>query len=180
MKIFRKYYNYNTKIKTYNHSEFFKLVYGSGGMPNDETIFNRIRYLHSDELKNRILVDENQFYYIVLFKGKKIIGIAKLGYYSNSSEHEKQYGISFLSIDKEYRGRGYSNLLADEMFKLAKEKCLDVATSTYTVVGYKKLKPLFNKYAKKHGVKFTDKDDKSLMDAEWMYDDDLNLLPKYE
>ena len=178
MKIIRNFYNYNTKIKTYNHSEFRKLIYGSGGQANDKTIFHRIKYLHHTDFD--FVINDEQFYYIVLFKGKKIIGIAKLGYYPNSSKSETEYGISFLSIDKDYRGRGYSHLLVDNMFKLASEKGLDVATSLYTYAGFTKLKPLFNKYANKYNVQFRDKDGKSLMDAKWMYDDKINLLPKYE
>lgn len=169
--LFSKINKKNIRVETFDCEQMEKLIYGSDGTPQDKTIFDRIRFFSSEDFK--WISNDNKPYYSVLFDKDKIIAVAKIGYYSMNSEHENDYSISFFSIDIEYRNNGLSHLLADELFRFAKEKGLDIRTSTYTYVGYLKIKPLFNKYSEKHGVKFLDRDDSSLMDAEWMYDKNL-------
>ena len=52
---------------------------------------------------------------LVLLIDDKIIGIAKVDYYSKPTSI-----IKLFSIDKEYRGCGYSRLMADALFNEAK------------------------------------------------------------
>ena len=167
VKLFENYNQIHTEVFDYNGFE--KLIYST---TENQSVFDRIRFLSRREFSYWDL--EKETYYIVLFENSKIIGVAKIGYYPIDSNHEKDFSIPFFSIDKEYRNQGYSHVLADKLFETAKEKGLDIRTSTYTYVGYLKLKPLFNKYADKHGVIFTDKDDSDLIDYKHMYDDDLN------
>lgn len=170
---FSKYKTNNIRVESMDYDGFFKLIYGKGGMPEDETVFDRIRFMSTFDFDWRQKQDVKP-YFVVLFDNNKVIGVAKMGYFNMSAESENEYSISYFSIDKEYRNNGYSRLMANEVFKLAKEKGFDMSTSSYSFVGFKKLRHLFNEYAKKWGVKFKDKkDDDSLHDAEWMYDDNL-------
>jgi RimJ/RimL family protein N-acetyltransferase len=169
-------YNNDIRVESMDFSGFFKVIYGSGGMPKDETVFDRIRFMHYTDFDYHQKTSVKP-YFVVLFNGDKVIGVAKIGYYDMTAESENEYAISYFSIDKSYRNRGYSRMMADELFKLAKEHGLDMTTSSYSFVGFKKLRHLFNEYADKWGVNFRDKkDDDSLHDAAWMYDDDLNHM----
>ncbi len=145
------------KVLTLDSHQFSQLVMNtnfSDGYFKDDTIEDRIEFFnitntHISDSTPRM--NENA-YYIVLLIGDKIIGVAKVGYYSKPTSV-----IKFFSIDKEYRGCGYSRLMADALFNEAKNRNKNIATSLYTQLGKTHLQHLFNEYAKKHGVKFIDR-----------------------
>ncbi len=164
-------------LKILNQSEFFKEVYGQGGSPNDATVFDRIRYLSSYDF--HFSQNDIEPYYTVLKDNEKIIGVCKIGNYPNShsSSDSVLYSISFFTIDKNYRNKGYTRLIADELFKFVKTNNYSIDTSAYSYVGFLKLRHILNEYAIKHQVNFIDKkDDDSLHDGLWMYDENLNHI----
>ena len=175
LKLFEEYkHSDNLKVDTLDFSEFFKKIYGSsGGSPNDETIYDRIRYLSEDDF--HYTQKDIDPHFIVLEKEDKIIGIAKLAHYPYYDNNV--YSISYFSIDKNYRNKGYSRIMADELFKYAKNNNWTINTSKYSYVGFKKLRPILNEYAIKYNVTFIDrKDDDELHDGKWMYDSELNHI----
>ena len=172
MEYLRKFENFSNNeitVKSVNLKEFRKELDSYRKVNND--IFKRIRYFTSSDIG--YMSDDIDPHFIVLKSGEKIIGLCKLGNYMSDSDGV--YSISFFTIDKNYRNKGYSRILADELFRFAKERGWVIKTSTYTYVGFKKLRHLLNEYSKKHDVNFIDKkDDDHLMDHPDMYDDQLN------
>lgn len=155
-------------VSIFAPQEMLNIIYDlKTGKYKDDTVFKRIRFF-SD--RDDLWSENNKDYYVVLFSGELIIGIAKVKYYSMSAPNENALSIGFLSIDKEHRGNKYSRLMVDALFKEAKNKNIEIQTSTYTILGRDYLKPLFNEYAKKYNVVFHDKlDTDSLNDTETMY-----------
>lgn len=156
-------------IKTYDYESFRKLI----SSLKDTTVFDRIRFFGRDDIS--WYEDSSKPYFMVLTINNKIVGMAKIGYYKSDGG----YCLSFLSIDIKHRNKGYCRIIADEMFRFLKEKNLDLRTSSYTFVGKTKMQHILNECAVKHDVLFIDKKDTdSLIDAEYMYDE--NLIHKNE
>ena len=166
---FRKINESNNEVKVVvlTNKELIDFLVNENGELKDPTIYQRIRYFdHYNLIENKRI---NPFY-VVLLKGKLVIGVAKIGYFYLSEPNENTRSISLFSIDKDYRNMGYSRLMADTLFKYAKEKRFDIQTSAYSVLGKEYLQPLFNEYAKKYNVHFIDKKDSDrLADTESMY-----------
>ncbi len=93
-------------------------------------------------------------HYPIISAGDKIIGIGEL---KQDPYNDKNFWIQHISIDPEYEGMGNASKLAESIFAFAKEIGYSVETSSYTDVGFQKLKPLFNKLAEEYGVEFIDK-----------------------
>ena len=143
------------KVLTLNSQQLSQLVMNtnySDGYFKDDTIEDRIEFFNITNISDSTPASNENAYYVVLLIGDKIIGVAKVGYYSKSTSV-----IKFFSIDKEYRGGGYSRMMADALFNEAKNRNKNIATSLYTQLGKTHLQHLFNEYAKKHGVKFIDR-----------------------
>lgn len=159
----------NFQIEVFNNSEnLAKRIWDENGELIDPTIFDRIRYFSYNDF-SYMQKDVNAFF-VVMFDDDKVIGVAKVGYYSMNAKSENNYSISFLSIDKDYRKMGLARLMCDRLFKTAKEKGYDISTSSYTFIGKKFLQHLFNEYSKKYDVKFYDKtEEDSLIDTEDSY-----------
>jgi GNAT superfamily N-acetyltransferase len=96
---------------------------------------------------------ENRF--PVVKEGNKIVGLSEL---EKSPYTDKTFWIQFLSVDPKYQNKGYASRLAEEIFRFAKQEDYSLETSSYTEVGYEKLKDLFNKMAQKYSVNFIDKE----------------------
>lgn len=143
--------NQTPKVMVLNPMELHHLVMGGRDF-KDDTIEDRIEFFNLNNITDSTTSKIENSYYIVLSIDDKIIGVAKVGYYSKSTSV-----IKFFSIDKEYRGGGYSRLMADALFTEAKNRNKNITTSLYTQLGKTHLQHLFNEYAKKHGVKFIDR-----------------------
>lgn len=156
----------NATITIETVSSLTKIIQSS----DDETVFDRIRYFSSFDL-GYMSERECKPYFVVLTENttQKIIGIAKVGYFSGSAMHENQYSISFFSIDKDYRYSGYARLMCDELFKYAKEKGYEMSTSQYTVLGKRQLEKLFVEYANKYNVTFYNNE--GMHDNEYKYEE---------
>ena len=139
-------------------------------------ILDEIRFFTSNDLS--YMSDKLNSHFILLENDGKIIGLCKLANYI--SDDINTYSIGFFTINKEFRNKGYSRMMVDELFKLAKQNKWKIKTSSYTYVGFIKLRNIFNEYSEKHLVEFIDKkDDDSLIDTESMYDDKLIHRDEY-
>lgn len=156
VKNFKQFVNDNEsktpKVLTLNPTGLHHLVMDDNHNFKDKTIEDRIEFFNLNNINDSTPAMYANAYFVVLMIGEKIAGVAKVGYYSKSTSV-----IKFFSIDKEYRGGGYSRLMADALFKEAKNRNKNIATSLYTQLGKTHLQHLFNEYAKKHKVKFIDR-----------------------
>lgn len=158
----------------------FQLIYGNGGMPKDKTVYERIRFFHP-ECFSWSQETEVKPYFVVLQDGKKVVGMAKIGQYKMNNHHEKDYSLSFLSIDIAYRNKGLARVIVDKLFEFLKDKDFELKTSSYTYVGKIKLQKILNEMATKWEVKFTDrKESDSLIDYDKMYDENLNHIEELQ
>lgn len=148
----------NVIIKIYTQEEFGKILQNQyrKGLELDEDsdyiskIENRIRYFRGEDLYNIYKTGKSKSdYYIVLYDDNYIIGIVKLG---SSPYVENRYWISFISVDEQYRSNGYSKILIEEIFKLAKEKNLTIEGSYQTDMGKERIGDYINKVADKYNV----------------------------
>lgn len=158
-----------------NNKEFFELVYGKSSLPSDRTIFKRIKYfdVHDISYSNKIS------YFVVLKENNKVIGLAKLAHYKMDNMHENEYSLAYLSIDINYRNKGYTRLMCEKMFEFIKKINLDLKSSSYTYVGFVKLRKLLIEYSKKHEVNFSESNDSNLITPKEMYDSNLNMIGEY-
>jgi hypothetical protein len=160
-------------VKSYTKEEFVKSLYDYDNMDlKDPTIEKRIRYFNFNNDMGYSF-NENTFHFIVLYDKDKVIGICKIGHYSgNERGDDPNYmSISYCSIDRNYRGKGYLNIMIEELMKLCKEKGFDLGSSSWTVAGNVKLRPTIKKWAKKYGVDFLDHDRR--FDTESLYNTEL-------
>ena len=155
-------------IKIYTQEEFSKILqteykeYINNSESDDDIknpiniLENRIKYFKYDDLNNYLRRDNNDCF-IVLYDNnyettsKHIIGIAKLGF---SPYVENTYWISFISVDEQHRSKGYSKVLIEEIFKLAKEKKLRIEGSYQTDMGKERIGNYINTIASKYGVEY--------------------------
>ncbi len=159
------------QVSVLNYSEMLSKVYNGGGLI-DPTIFDRIRYFSRDDFD--WLQKDLKPFYVVLTLDSKIIGLVKCTYYEMDALHEKNFSLSFFSIDMQYRNFGYSRLMADKLFEYASVNGIELNTSTYTYLGKLKLQKIMLEMALKYNVVFNDKKDTDhLNDGEWIYDKNL-------
>lgn len=159
-------------IKSMDLNSFRK--YLTNGYNKD--LIDKIRFFTSNDLS--YMSDKLNSHFILLEKNGEIIGLSKIANYP--FDELDVYSISFLTIVKEFRNKGYSRMMVDELFRLVKQNKWKVKTSSYTYVGFIKLRNIFNEYSKKHLVEFIDKkDDDSLIDTEDMYNDKLIHRDEY-
>lgn len=157
----------NPKVSVLNHDQLLELIYNrKTGECSDLSVFKRIRYFSPNDFDYTQKTQVKPFY-TVLQIGGKIVGIAKAGYYSLSAKDERNWSISFFSIDKDYRGKGYSRLMVNALFEYAKQNDFDISPSAYSILGKERVYHLLIEYAAIHGVKFYD--EVRMHDAEWMY-----------
>lgn len=142
-------------VQIFTVEEAAKLIYESSVV--DLTVFDRIQYFSSFDFNYNPNAD--RMFFTMVLDGKKIVAIAKLAYYSLNARNDSDWSIGFFSIDEEYRCKGLSRLMADAMFAEAKNRELEVSTSSYTVLGKERIRHIFNQTAKKHCVVFHDKED---------------------
>lgn len=154
-------------VSVLNHDELIGLIYDrKTGNCIDPTVFDRIRYFSRDDFDYRQRTEVKPFY-TVLQINNKVIGIAKAGFYSLSAKSERNWSISFFSVDKNFRGNGYSRLMVNALFEYAKLNNFEISPSAYSILGKERVHHLLKEYADIHGVKFYN--EVRMHDAEWMY-----------
>jgi GNAT superfamily N-acetyltransferase len=139
--------------QTLNANELTDLIYKGNNLPQDGRflpteeggVFEYFNLMHAGRDSKFPVVKE----------GDKIVGLSEL---EKSPYADKTFWIQFLSIDPKYQNKGYASKLAEEIFRFAKQEEYSLETSSYTEIGYEKIKGLFNKLAEKYYVNFIDKE----------------------
>lgn len=110
-------------------------------------------------------------YFAYVIEDGVVAGLTKLMKLTNG-----YYGINYISVLPEYRGKSYATNMIETIVKWAKENNEVLTPSSYTKVGYIQLKPLLEKYCAQYGVKLIAKpedDDKH----GWF---DMNVPSRYD
>jgi len=121
---------------------------------------DRIRYFDYADLSRK-----KKKHFITLLDNNKIIGVCHIAEFEYDTDSDMS--IVYFSIDPEYRGKGYTTLMADKLMELCKKENIVLGTSSWTVPGFNRLRSTIQKYANKHRVKFVDNNE--LFDRPWMY-----------
>ena len=132
------------------------IIYKGTGLPQDKRFFDIedggvFRYFTP---RDTILNAEDKFYSLVKIDDK-IVGLSEL---EKNPNQENIFWIKFISIDPEYQGQGYASKLSEEIFRFAKKNGLTLEASIYNSEGYKKIKPILNRFASEFSVNFIDKE----------------------
>jgi ribosomal protein S18 acetylase RimI-like enzyme len=139
-----------TEILTGN--ELIDFIYQDNSLPQDKRFLSTkdggvFEYFDPSDLNNN---SEDKIY-ILTKNGKTVVGLGEL---EKSPYEEDTFWIKFISIDPEYRDRGFASALAEEMFKYAKQKNIALETSSFSADGLEKLKTKFENLAEQYEVKF--------------------------
>lgn len=173
MKYLKKFENIkNIFVGVYNYDEMYARIYTS---VEDYDKFNdfanqlekRIRYFTFKDF-NPIERKEIRPFYFVLYDNEYIIGISKIG---NYDKNPNLYSISYLSIDKNYRGQKLSKLIIDTILSFSKEKKLTLTTSDWSLLGKLSMKKYIKSKTKEMGIEYIENDNDH--DGKWMYNDNL-------
>lgn len=155
MKFLKSYKTFESKelitTKSFNSFEFDRFLNASSFGKYDKDIKDleeRIRFFTFP------MFPTDGVYYSVLFDGEKVIGICKISGYEDLEDDQME--ISYCAIDRDYRGKGYLNLLIEEVVSLCKDKGFSLGASRWTVPGYLKLRPTVKKWTQKYNVEFRD------------------------
>ncbi len=130
------------------------MVYGDGSSPRDDR-FRHIdqggvfKYFLPDKLNRR----KEKLFYALVKEAQTVAGIAEL---EKSPYRDNTYWISFLSVDPEFQGNGYSKQLLEEIFEFAKREGIDLQLSTLTNDGETKLRRNLEDLAEKHSIQFVE------------------------
>ena len=142
--------------KIISPQELVEIVYKGESMPQDNRFLSIdkggvFKYFDPQDLFNNA---ENKVYSVV----KNDKEITALGELEKNPYSQNTYWIKFLSVDPIYQGNGYASILAEEIFKFAKNNNVFLESSSYTTEGQKKLKAVFKRLAEKFAVNFIDSD----------------------
>lgn len=138
-------------------SEMIDLIYKGESLPQDprfraEENGGVFKYFN---LRNLSDIHAEKRKYTLLEVNGLVVGVAEL---EDKSGHEDITWIKFLTIDPEFKGKGYGTKLAEAVFKYAKDSQRSLETSSYSQEGYARLKHIFNRLAEETGVAFQDTD----------------------
>lgn len=144
------------EIMIYTPDElYFHLVDYDQDEPTEKIkeISDRLRYFNMGDIGYN---ERNLFF--VLKGNDKIIGVAKVridGPYSLSHNKFNKW-ISYISIDKEYYGKGIATALVDAVMYYAAEHKIELLCSGYTLRGWMYLRPTLHRIASQYGVTIED------------------------
>lgn len=151
-----KFKNFITEAfttKTLIHNEI-NALYIAAKYENDKSgnhnIYDRLKYLISNEAFKEIS--------FCVFDKNKLIGVG--GIEKNIySKFNNEYWIKHISVDKKYQKIGIAKKIIDNIMKYASENKIKLENSMYSEEGWKYLKPLMLKFAKKYHVNFKDSEE---------------------
>jgi len=148
------------EVKILTPFELEKIIYKGESLPQDDRFLPSekggvFKYFDISDFTN-VLDKSNKFYPVIKIENK-IVGLAELEENPNTF---KTLWIKFLSIDSNQQNKGYASKLAEEIFKFAQKEGYSIESSSYSEIGYQKLKELFIKFAEKFDVNFIDTDKK--------------------
>lgn len=136
--------------------ELENIIYKGESMPQDNRFLSVdkggvFKYFDPRDLFN----DTENKVYSIIKSGKEITALGEL---EKNPYSQDTYWIKFLSVDPIYQGNGYASILAEEIFKFAKNNNISLESSSYTTEGQEKLKAVFKRLAEKFAVNFIDSD----------------------
>jgi len=142
--------------KIISPKELMDIIYKGESIPQDNRFLSIdnggvFKYFDPRDLFDNI---ENKVYSII----KNDKEIAALGELEKNPYSQDTYWIKFLSVDQIYQGNGYASILAEEIFKFAKNNNISLESSSYTTEGQEKIKDVFKRLAEKFMVNFIDSD----------------------
>ncbi len=142
--------------KIISPQELIDIIYQGEQMPQDNRFLSIdkggvFKYFDPRDLFENI---KDKVYSIV----KNDKEITALGELEKNPYSQNAYWIKFLSVDPKYQGMGHASILAEEIFKFAKNNNISLESSSYTTEGQEKLKTLFKRLAEKFLVNFIDTD----------------------
>jgi len=83
-----------------------------------------------------------------------VVGISEM---EKSPNEENIFWIKYISVDSQFRDKGYATKVAQEIFKFAKENgCILKASSYSTPEGLSQIRPLLSRMAENSGVELID------------------------
>ena len=154
------------QVKIYNQKEFFKLIYGTGGMPKIENLDKNIDFFSYDDC-NRFFAPDlycESFRMICVVNNNEteIYALAKFVIFGSKAN---RVSLSYISTNKLYLNRGYSKMILDKTFEYFECEFnspysifhnLSIAISEFTPSGYKYVRPYFLFLCKKYNLPFFD------------------------
>jgi len=143
-----------TIAKTIEADDLLNLIYQGESIPQDRRFLpieegGVFEYFSLEDLIDPNNKKEDFLYPIVEFKNK-IVGLAEL---QKNPHAEKNFWIKGVNVDSEYRGRGYSRKLIEEICRFANERGFSLTPSSYSEEGKEhNLERIIQEFAKKFSV----------------------------
>lgn len=121
---------------------------------------NGIKYFRPDDIFPYLAKEDEKHIYFCSMHKNKIVGMIKLKVGGTESLFHTGWKnwICFISILPEYQGKGISRKLIQAMFKYAKEKKLNILSSSYSNEGFIKIRKVLREESKNYSVDFLDTD----------------------
>lgn len=149
------------EVKILNSSEFQNYIYSNYRTEKKlEELEENIRFFQCSDFNSLFFASDNfknSLKYILLVTGKKLVGISKIAIYDNDKD---AVSCSYISVHKNYRGKGLSKILIDATFVCIKTNNVYdgkvFRTSGYTPSGYKYLRNYLLSTSEKHGIEIID------------------------
>jgi GNAT superfamily N-acetyltransferase len=142
--------------ETLKTDELINLIYKGDFLPQDDR-FLRVedggvfKYFNIRDLD----LNRNEKFYPIVKIGEKIVGLSEL---LKDSYNENNLWIQFLSIDPKEQNKGYASKLIKEIFEFTSKNNYSLEASSYTDIGFEKLRPVFERLSKEYpNVKFINK-----------------------
>jgi hypothetical protein len=121
-----------------------------------KNIFNKIKYFVDSDLSKWFMPEslEKSIKFFVICTEKEIIGIAKIGIWS-----EGIISLSFLSVHNGHKGKNISKKLCDMVFRYMKENYPGetLHLTGYSVEGWNYLRPSLLRFSKTYNVPIKEK-----------------------
>lgn len=147
-------------IKTYTISSkelLQKIEYNTADLDTRIKYFKGSDFNNTERIytKDKIEIKPIHNYFTILELNNKIIGVANI--YQSPYEHNVLW-MKFLSIDEKYQNLHLTKYIVDELFKFISKNLKDfkLEPSTYSKIGFLKLKPLLKKYSEIYNVELID------------------------
>ncbi|MCB9809343.1 GNAT family N-acetyltransferase [Candidatus Nomurabacteria bacterium] len=143
--------------QTLTREELKEIIYQGERLPQDSRFFasDKGGVFKYFDISDVIDGYEEKYFPAVKNPNGVIVGISEI---EKSPYDENIFWIKYISVDPEFREKGYASMIAHEIFSFAQKKNLTLEASSYSSdEGFNKLKPLLNRLADETGVEFIDK-----------------------
>lgn len=143
--------------RTMSSEELVDYIYKGESSPQDNRFLPTedggvFRYFDLEEIVG-YFGKQKEKYFPVVEVDNKIVALSQL---QKSPYAENTFWVSFVSVDPIFQGKKYASKLVKEIFRFAKEKQISLEASSYSEIGWQKLKRLFVEESEKTGVPWHD------------------------